>query len=75
MAKTEILHMRVDKDLTDKLDYYCNRAGLNRTKLVTNMIESCFVDLDILDKTGMLCMRDLILQSKRSRNVLEEVIE
>jgi hypothetical protein len=44
----------VDKELADNLDYLADKAGITKSKLLSNMVEAAVHDTLILDKIGAI---------------------
>jgi hypothetical protein len=44
----------VDKEIADKLDYFAEKGGITKSKLLSNIVEAVLHDMTIIDKVGFV---------------------
>ena len=49
-----VISLWIDKELVEKLDYFADKAGITRSKILSNIIEAAVHDLGILSKLGIM---------------------
>jgi len=54
--KEKALAVKINESEVDRLDYWADKAGINRSQLVRNLIGMGLDDLDLLDSIGFVTL-------------------
>lgn len=46
----------LDQDMLDRLDYISNRAGVSRSRLISNLLGVALEDAELYDKIGLFSL-------------------